>query len=171
MRISTQISPSCSNIAISHKNSTCWWDPISSVIYCIDGLSKIMNVDVQNVLLFQLQSTRNEIHLLRYIDVSIILSYVEWSMRMYKKLIRYNFGWWTNEIYNIISLVQLSRKIFIMCIIFQNRINLKNIKYCICCQTLWAHQMAIHHCLSNSRDSGNLTKSFQFDVLGHHVLN
>ena len=99
MRISTQISPSCSNIAISHKNSTCWWYPISSVIYCIDGLSKIMNVDVQNVLLFQLQSKRNEIQLLRYIDVSIIFSYVEWSMRMYKKLIRYNFGWWTNEIH------------------------------------------------------------------------
>ena len=98
MRISTQISPSCSNIAISHKNSTCWWYPISSVIYCIDGSSKIMNVDVQNVLLFQLQSKRNEIQLLRYIDVSIILSYVEWSMRMYKKLIRYNFGWWRNEI-------------------------------------------------------------------------
>ena len=125
MRISTQISPSCSNIAISHKNSTCWWYPISSVIYCIDGLSKIMNVDVQNVLLFQLQSTRNEIHLLRYIDVSIIFAYVEWSMRMYKKLIRYNFGWWTNEIH--LSLVHLSCKKFIMCIIFQNRINPKTL--------------------------------------------
>ena len=154
MRISTQISPSCSSIAISHKNSTCWWYPISSVIYCIDGLSKIMNVDVQNVLLFQLQSKRNEIHLLRYIDVSIIFAYVEWSMRMYTKFIRYNFGWWTNEILYRLSICHVN---IYNVYYFLKSNQLKSIKYCICCQTLWAHQMAIHHCLSNSRDIGNLT--------------
>ena len=152
MRKSTQISPSCSNIAISHKNSTCWWYPISSVIYCIDGLSKIMNVDVQNVLLFQLQSKRHEIHLLRYIDASIVFSYVEWSMRMYKKSIRYNLGWWRNE-----TFVHLSRKIFIIVVFFKIESTPKILSIVYVAKLFEHIKWLIHHCLSNLRDIGNLT--------------